>query len=424
MKRREGRKTSFRGIKDLGNGLYRVRIVKKDPKTHKRIECDRKVKAKSVKEALAIKTRLENELVKGGRESKRLKRLGDAADVWLDEIVNRRHAEDPMQMHLCPSTRARFEASVRDFVKPFLGNFFSDRITREDVEDWRLVLLEQGYKRSTVNGHHRTLKAVLRTVGNSAAAKVKELNEKPDRMITRKQPNLLTASELDDFLAVARERWPQHYALMLVLFTTTMRISTALALRWEDLDLATMEFVVTRRLSGYGKKAVVVPGVKRDRFGEDSPPLLPEVHSALLTLKATYNEAQEASGLIFPAADGRHHYRTLLAKPFKDICKHACITNRFTPQGCRRTGAKLYGRTAGTRMAMDIAGHRTERMHQHYTPVDAEEKQAAARKAFGNLKLVGGTTVPDGGSGDQLGKSGDRGGDQAGAEDLAPAKSS
>ena len=82
-----------------------------------------------------------------------------------------------------------------------------------------------------------------------------------------------------------------------------------------------------------------------------------------------------------PRADGAD-------KPFKDIVKAAGIERRFTPHGCRRTGAKLYGRTAGTRIAMDIAGHRTEKMHHHYAPTDAAEKQDAARKAFGGLRAL------------------------------------
>jgi hypothetical protein len=81
--------------------------------------------------------------------------------------------------------------------------------------------------------------------------------------------------------------------------------------------------------------------------------------------------------------------------------RRAGIQKRFTPHGCRRTGAKLYGKTVGTRIAMAIVGHTAERMHQHYAPVDAAEKQAAARAAFGELHLVVGS-VP-GKTGDQTG---------------------
>lgn len=137
--------------------------------------------------------------------------------------------------------------------------------------------------------------------------------------------------------------------------------------------------------------------MKRDRFGQDTPPLLPEVHQAMLELRGTYNDAQKASGLIFPAENGEHHYRTMLAKPFADVLKHAGISKRFTPHGCRRTGAKLYGRTAGTRMAMEIAGHLTEQMHAHYAGADAEEKLAAARAAFGKLRVIEGGSLAESG---------------------------
>lgn len=128
---------------------------------------------------------------------------------------------------------------------------------------------------------------------------------------------------------------------------------------------------------------------KRDRHGEDVPLLLPEVLEALEAHRATFNEAQRKSGLLFPSRDGRHHSRTVLAKPLVDICQHAGITKRFTPHGCRRTGAKLYGRTSGTRMAMSIAGHMTEAMHAHYAPVDASEKLAAGNRAFLRIRKGG-----------------------------------
>ncbi len=396
-------KTKYPGVFRIDNERYEVLIY---AKCEKRRKADgrsrdqvvrRRVHAKNATEAVAFRARLkaEHQSKKGAQvDSHKPKLLGDVTKGWLEEITTRRHAEDPTQMHLCPSTQARYEASVRDFVDPFFGDFDVSEISKEDIEDWRLNLLDHGYKRETINGHHRVLKQILRTVVNDAASSVPALNAKSDSRTTRKEPNLLTAKELDEFLKAARERWPQHYALILVLFTTTMRISTALALKWDDIDLETMEFVVTRRRSGYGEKAVDVGGVKRDRFGEDTPPLLPEVHQALLAHRSTFNAAQKASGLVFPAEDGRHHYRTLLYFPFQDICHEAKITKRFTPQGCRRTGEKLYGRTAGTRMAMDIAGHRTERMYHHYTPIDAEEKLAAAKAAFGGLTLSAGNQNP------------------------------
>lgn len=285
-----GRKTRFLGVKDLGNGRFRIRAYWTDPTTGKEKEKERVIAARSVAEAFDQKRLLEQELAGMLTAAPALesvsatrRRLGDVADEWLKAIIAKRHDEDPMQPYLCPSTRRRYVSTVRDFVKPFFEEKYADAITTEDVVAWRTHLLEHGYKRATLNGHLRVMKMIMRAAGNSAATSVKELNPKPDARITRKEPNLLTPVELDRFLSVARERWPHHYALILVLFTTTVRLGAALALRWDDLDLEDQVFVVTRRLS----EGEVMPGVKRDRFGEDAPPLMPEVYAALKELRAS-----------------------------------------------------------------------------------------------------------------------------------------
>ena len=396
MKKRKGQSTRYKGVKALGSGRYRLRIYVTSPVTGRQKEVTKTVRARDAKEANRLRELEELRLREDASGTPREIGLhasmpfGQVADAWLEEVTSRRFDEDPAQLHLCPNTRDRYGASVRDALKPFFGEMLAGRIMPDHIRRWRNNLLDVGYARSTINGHHRVLKTILRTVGNEAAMKVPELNERPDARITRSEPNRLTGQELDRFLAVAQERWPQHYALILTLVTTTMRISTALALRWEDLERDTMEIIAKRRLSGSGKQAELIPGVKRDRFEEDAPPLLPEVLDALEAHRANFNDAQRASGLLFPSLAGGHHSRTVLAKPFADILHHAGIKKRFTPHGLRRTGAQLYGRTAGTRVAMSIAGHMTEAMHEHYTGVDAEEKQEASRRAFGSLKILDG----------------------------------
>src|SRR5687767_10162198 len=94
---------------------------------------------------------------------------------------------------------------------------------------------------ATVNGHLRTLRAVLARAVRSeglrinAASEVKVLPE-DDRRITDEEPNALEPEELRRFLEVARDNHPQHYPMILTLFTTGARMSAVRALRWEDVD--------------------------------------------------------------------------------------------------------------------------------------------------------------------------------------------
>lgn len=276
------------------------------------------------------------------------------------------------EAELCPNTRDRYERSVRQALKPYFMRFNVEDLTKAHVERWRAALLEAGFARSTINSHHRVLKTLLRSAGNEATCKVTYLNEKPDARIHREEPNLLTMEEVSLFIEGMQRMYPQHYPLTLTLFATALRISAALALRWEDIDLDTHEFVVRRRISGSGASKSFVPGVKRDRFGEDLPPLVPGVMAVLEEHRSSFNPRQLESGLIFPSPrTGGVQSRSVLNKPFAAVLADVGITKRFTVHGCRRTASKVYKAAAGPQVA--VAGHTTEAMHHHYAPVVASE---------------------------------------------------
>lgn len=464
--KRPGRKTRFPGVTDLGSGRYRVRSTAWDPTLDRQVERERIVTAASAEEAMAKKLELTSQLanaVKGEAQATRRstmglgsvtgartgartpepaiqlagqegrdgqigwngsRLLGDVAQAWVDEITTRRHEQDPRQLHLCPSTSKRYKGVVRNFVRPApLAKLVVSEIAKDDVRRWRKEQLDVGYPTSTVNGNFSVLQSIMRAAGNPDAVDLPMFSTKADAKTNRKQPNKLNAEQLDRFLAVAAEVCAKdRFAAILMLFTTTLRPGAIMPLRMDDFDLETMEVVSSRRVSD----GEVVPGVKGDRFGEDTPPLLPEVYEAILEARKTYNEAQLASGLVFPAKDGGLHDRQWLSEAFKEIVKKAGITIRFTPTGARRTGETWYGRTEGTsRVSMAISGHRTEAMHRHYGSAGADEKLELAKRTWApHLRVVNGAKVEASGNsakGPQSGvDSGDRSGD---LEEVIEAKS-
>ena len=60
MAKREGRQTRHRGIKDLGNGVYLVRV--RSYLDGQRVERERRIRARSISEALQAKIDLEKEM--------------------------------------------------------------------------------------------------------------------------------------------------------------------------------------------------------------------------------------------------------------------------------------------------------------------------------------------------------------------------
>lgn len=385
--KKTGTSTRYRGVFCLGNGKYRVRAYYTDPKTGRARERERVVNAKSVQAALDKKRALERALQEGERDSNKRKRLGDVANDWLTHVKARVRSDG--SAYLTPLTQRRYERSVRDHIVPFLGAYVARELSSEDVESWRDHLVASGYRATTVNGHLRVLRLVLDRVKNPAAREVTALPE-DDTFTTEDDPNLLDEEELRRFLDVARTEWPQHYALILVLFSTAMRIGTALALRWEDLDEERGIIRVRRRISG----TEVLPGVKRSRRSADFPPLWPEVVTALEAHRASLSDEQLASGLVFPSEAGGLRSRSVLNKPFKAILAVACIDKRLTPSsGPRRTAARLYRKVADSAVAKAVAGHLTDEMHRHYAPVDVEEKHQAASRLRSRLRLGTGTAT-------------------------------
>ena len=384
-KKREGRRTQFRGVKDLGNGHYLVRARRLD--AGRRVERERRVVAESLQEALEHRRQLEREISGEAPEQSARPTVGAFARQWL--VQRRTTLRRDGTPRLAPSTRRRYEHAVEVMILPFLGSTPLAELTRPLVERWR-DHLGAHFASATVNGALNVLRSILREADSAAATGVRPL-ELDDTRITDDEPNALDEEELGRFVAATRALYPQHVALVLVLLPTGQRIGTVLALRVEDLDRERRTITFRRRLS----EGELLPGVKRSRKARDVAPLLDEVEAELDRKLATMSPAERESGLVFPAEDGRHHARTLLREPFKRILAHAAITKRFTPHGCRRTAAAFYRRVAGSAVSKAIVGHTTDRMHEHYAVVSTAERNAAARGAF---RLLQGGSQEEGGT--------------------------
>jgi integrase len=97
---------------------------------------------------------------------------------------------------------------------------------------------------------------------------------KADRLNGRKwdddNPNILSAEELGRVLAWVKKESPQHYALIVLLAFTGVRIGEASALKWDDMD-EEKGLIRIRRAQWRGKVSTTKTGKTR------SVPLVPEL---------------------------------------------------------------------------------------------------------------------------------------------------
>lgn len=396
MANKRGRETRFRGVRDLGQGLYLIRSIVQDPKTGRRIERQRQIQARSATEALEAKLALEREIKSGDLGASELasrRTLGEVAGEWLERACAARRRDGTAR--LAPTTRDRYRVTIESSIVPFLGEVRVAALRRQDIERWRDHLAGH-YAAATVNGALRVLRTLLRSVDVTVADKVQALAE-DDVRITEDEPNALDEEELSAFLAAMRRLHPQHVPMTLVMLTTGARISTVIALEWADIDEAKQTITFRRRRSG----DEILPGVKRSRTARDVAPLHPAVWAELEAHREDLNDLQRATGLVFPSTEGGYHARSVLDRAFRDSRRVAGIAKRFTPHGCRRTASALYRKAAGSVVSMAIVGHTTEEMHRHYAGPNTAEKVAAARGAFRLL---------EGGGAGESGESGTAGG--------------
>lgn len=373
--RRAGRATRLPGIRMLGEGIYLVRARGYD-EAGKRIERERRVQATSVKEAQDRQRDLERELTAGVGASASLL-FGAAAEAWVAAKTAAKRANgDP---RLAPTTAGRYRQVVRDLIVPTLGGMRLETITKPVIERWRDAL-GSSFKASTTNGALRVLRTILRDSGSTAADTVKPLLE-DDTRITDDAPNLLDSEEqIAALLSWVRRHEPEHFALIGLLVTTGLRISTALALTRADFEPEKGVIVARRRRSG----KEVIEGVKRSRTARDVVPLVPWVWDAVRARWAGHNERQRLSGLAFAGKGGGHMARSHLDKPLK-AATAALGLPKVTPHGLRRTSALLYRLRSGQAMSKAISGHLTDAMNAHYAPVRTAERAAAGRAVFGGL---------------------------------------
>lgn len=235
---------------------------------------------------------------------------------------------------------------------------------------------------ATANTDLAVLKVILRDakldfeLPENPARDVPAFDTSQHRTYSREQPNSLKSSELRDFLACMREKFPQHFAMVFSGFVTGLRPSTLRPLRragptpdvlWDE------RVVLVRRSHTLGEVTMV--GTKT---GVDLEITVPEELLEVLRWHvATQLESKEQkeSELLFPSETGGFRARTVLEKPFAAVTKALGLKKRITPRAMRRTFQDLCreARVADV-VTRSICGHATEAMQRRYSTVSGSEQ--------------------------------------------------
>lgn len=267
-----------------------------------------------------------------------------------------------------------------------LSDMYVDAIRPRDVSEWRSemaqIVKKGSYAPGTANTNLSVLKVILGhakvdfELPSNPAENIRSFDMTQHRTYTREEPNSLRASELREFLAKLREKYPQHYAMAFVGFVTGLRPSSLRPLRrtGEASDVLWEERVLlVRRSHTLGNVTMV--GTKT---GVDLEIALPEELIEVMRWHVAtqlQTPEQQRSELLFPAETGGFRSRDVLKKPFAEAAKAIGLKKRITARAMRRTFQDVCreARVADV-VARTICGHATEAMQRRYSTVSGSEQ--------------------------------------------------
>jgi integrase len=166
----------------------------------------------------------------------------------------------------------------------------------------------------------------------------------------------MTAEQLDTFLRAADRVAPLYYPLLFTMARTGLRLGEAVALEWDDVDLAAREITVSRTFSG-GK--VGTPKSGKARSVDMSHALAELLHNMDVARKAEALEVGgEPASLVFPGQGGQRFDQSRISKVFKRTLKAAGLPLSLSPHSLRHTFAIMLIRNgAPLTYVRDMLGH-------------------------------------------------------------------
>jgi integrase len=378
-----------------GGFLVRGRAV--DPKTGSTRQVVRSLPdlAEPEEARLWLKTELESIRKAASRPTnKQPERFATYAASLLKEKVEKRQicsskTEEKWLITLRHLFGLKDDKGTRDVGIKGLGDIFVDKLTRSDIEAWRDSweprVNDGTYAPTTVNEWIAVLRVITKkmradfSLPVDPCADVEDVSTKGHRTYTFEQPNSLGVDELSTFFEMAWEKYPQHFAVILLGSVTGLRPSSLYALRRSG-DNADVKWdqglLLVRRSRGIKGRVMEMTKTNHDQVIK-----LPDFVMSVLRWhvdKQLTTRDMERSELLFPSEVGGFRSNSALTKPFGVIAKSMDLKKQISPKAMRRSfqDAMREAQVANV-VVRSISGHLTDRMQQRYSTAQGHEQEDA-----------------------------------------------
>ncbi len=247
------------------------------------------------------------------------------AEEWLE--IN-----DPRWQ---PGTKERYQGIVREYLRP-LHQLPLDRVDRSRIKRLLAEMLKIRAPKTVeltyavVSGIFSEANDLGYTDQNPAHGLLKKVLP-PKNKRALKEPDPFTRQDLEKFLWAAWEKLPEPLALVLeVMAMAGMRLGEALAIRWDNLDAANSQYLITETVRrGYG------PPKSGKRLIDLEEGLVTKLESYIKKLRQESLAAGTEANYLFPGISQR-----LVQGAMRRACLAAKLRIRH-PHDLRHTYATL-----------------------------------------------------------------------------------
>lgn len=278
-------------------------------------------------------------------------KLSDYLEAWLAKLAEKGE--------LAYHTRRHYRSSVDVHIVPALGRLRLGAITIDHVQDWIDALSDSGLGASSVH----QCRSVLRSALQPLVGRVLVLNpasnlEMPS--IRKKQRPFLSLAQAQELARVATGHVHEH--LWLTMLYSGLRISEALGLRWQDVDLQARTLTVAVQLQRVaGNHWLVPPKSEKSRA---TLPLTDFVIDHIRAQEIRQKEDRLAAGsawrkslLVFTDPSGHPLCKETVANRLDAILRDTDLP-RLTPHSLRHsTGSVLVALGVHMRVVQEIMRH-------------------------------------------------------------------
>jgi integrase len=390
-------KPELPGVWRCRDGGFLIRSQPKSPLTGRKEDIRRVVDAPDAATAFAILqeeiSRVRNALVRG-----------TPAEIPIFKSYAARLFREKVTLGKIKSaaTRELWESTLRlRLFKAKFANFLVTAVLHQHIKDWIVKdlgpLVRSGeYSPITANTWIAKLETIVNAYVHEYHLPINPMEgieyfDESEHGYSIEDPNSLTPDELRLFLEKMEELYPQFVAFAYLGFFTGLRPSHIRPLRRSGLeaDVLWEKMAIVIRRSHSRKQEIM----RSTKTGLHQHLSLPNILMERLEwhVERLPWPKQRTSDLLFPSRRGTLCSRSVLDKPFQEVCEALKLGKEITPRGMRRTANDLCRLAKiDKEIKKAVTGHQTEKMEHLYSTIGAEEMREAMTAV---IQLVHGSDI-------------------------------